>query len=493
MQISLVATPIWNTKTPPLTTAYLAAFMEREGHSVFQLDWNIELHHRMPLGLKEYWDRTHLHKWQDAERYRTEVAPRIVQPSLQEFVGRILADAPQVVGISTYSIEATKHLARALKAARPDVVVVVGGQVCDPGFYGYNLAWSGVIDAVVYGEGEGPLRDIVDLVGAGSRDFSQVRGLLLPRGPQSAEDTGLREPIPDVRSLPWPQFDGLPMDWYTAVTEPPFTPSRAVSTLMSRGCVRKCDFCLQAEIWQNFRYRTAEDIYAEMAAYKERYGVVEFHFNDLLINGNVKQLDRLCDLLLERPLGLRWGGNAIVSRTLKKALLTKMVAAGCEFLGFGFESFSTPVLHAMGKKYDAPEVSRLLHDMHAVGMRFFSNLIIGHPAEGRKEFAQTVSFLIEHAHLFTEAPTSSLLIVQKNTPIWRAIDYWGIKMHEGDALGWWLEDGSNTLAERKRRAQVMNFFYESLFGTGIKITDMDTERDLTLGEDDVIPRTAQAN
>ena len=124
---------------------------------------------------------------------------------------------------------------------------------------------------------------------------------------------------------------------------------------------------------------------------------------------------------------------------------------------------------------------------------FFSNLIIGHPAEGRKEFAATVAFLIEHAHLFTEAPTSSLLIVQKNTPIWRAIDYWGIEMQDGDALGWWLKDGSNTLAERKRRAQVMDFFYESMFGTGIKITDMDTERDLTLGDDDVIPRTAQAN
>ncbi|MCO4771145.1 MAG: radical SAM protein [Deltaproteobacteria bacterium] len=494
MQVSLVATPIWNTKTPPLTTAYLTAWLEQAGHDVFQLDWNIELHNRMPLALKEYWDRTHLHKWQNAERYQTEIAPRITQPTLDEYVTRILADAPAIVGISTYSIEATKHLARAIKAADPEVLVVVGGQVCDPGFYGYNLAWSGAIDAVVYGEGEGPLLDIIELMEAGSRDFSGVRGLLLPQGPGSAEDTGLRSPIADVRTLPWPQFDGLPMGFYTEnPIAPPFEPSLAVSTLMSRGCVRKCDFCLQAEIWQNFRYRQAEDIYAEMEAYKEKYGVTQFHFNDLLINGNVKQLDRLSDLLLAKPLGLTWGGNAIVSRTLKKKLLEKMVAAGCTFLGFGFESFSTPVLHAMGKKYDAPEVSRLLHDMHDVGLTFFSNLIIGHPAEGRKEFAETVAFLIEHAKYFTEAPTSSLLIVQKNTPIFRAIDYWGIEMQEGDALGWWLKDGSNTLAERKRRAQVMNFFYESLFGTGIKITDMDTEKDLTLGADDIIPRTAQAN
>ena len=54
-------------------------------------------------------------------------------------------------------------------------------------------------------------------------------------------------------------------------------------------------------------------------------------------------------------------------------------------------------------------------------------------------------------------------------------------------------DGSNTLSERKYRAQIMNFFYESLWGAELKITDMDTEQDLTLGGDDIIPRTAQAN
>ena len=493
MRVALVATPIWAMKTPPLTTAYLAGWLKRHGHDVLQLDWNIELFHHAPLAHKEYWDRTHLHKWQDADSYRDEIEPTITGPSLGGYLDRILAFDPQIVGISAYSIEATKHLARALKERAPGLTVVVGGQVADPGFYGYNLAWSGAIDLVVHGEGEGPLLDIIERVAAGRRDFSDVRGLLVPHGEGGVEDTGLRPPLPRVDDLAWPDFEDLRLDFYTAQTAPPFAPSRCVSTLMARGCVRKCDFCLQAEIWQNFRFRAAEDIYAEMAQNVERHGLTSYHFNDLLINGSAKQLGRLCDLLIEGPLGVTWGGNAIVSRTLKRSLLEKMRAAGCEFLGFGFESFSSTVLHAMGKKYDDDEVSRLLTDMHETGMRFFSNLIIGHPAETRKEFAETVQFLINHHHLFTEAPTSSLLIVQKNTPIWRARDYWGIEMNEGDALGWWLKSGGNDLAERKRRAQVMNFFYESMFDVGIKITDFDTRQELTLGQDDVIPRTAQAN
>ncbi len=493
MRVALIATPIWAMKTPPLTTAYLTGWLKKHGHDVLQLDWNIELFHHASDALKEFWDRTHLHKWQDADAYRDEIAPRITQPTLSSYVDRVLAHRPQVVGISAYSIEATKHIARAIKERAPRTLVVVGGQVCDPGFYGYNLAWSGAIDVVVYGEGEGPLLDIVQRVEEGSRDFSGIAGLLLPQGPGAAEDTGLRPPLPRMDDFAWPDFDDLPMGYYTASTQAPWEPSRCVSTLMARGCVRKCDFCLQAEIWQNFRYRQADDIYAEMAQNVERHGLTSYHFNDLLINGSTRQLEALCDLLIDKPLGVTWGGNAIVSRTLKLRLLQKMRAAGCEFLGFGFESFSTPVLHAMGKKYDQGEVSRLLHDMDSVGMRFFSNLIIGHPAEGRKEFADTVQFLISHHRLFTEPPTSSLLIVQKNTPLWRARDYWGIKMEEGDALGWWLEAGGNDLAERQYRAQVMNFFYESLFAVGIKITDFDTDKQLQLGQTDIIPRTAQAN
>jgi len=490
----MVSTPIWAMKTPPLTITYLTGWLNKHGHDVFQLDWNIELFHHASPALKEYWDRTHLHKWQDAERYEAEIAPAITQPPMAGYVDRILAGDPALVGISAYSIEATKHLARELKARKPGLLIVVGGQVCDPGFYGYNLAWSEAIDLVVHGEGEGPLLDVINRLAEGRRDFSDIAGLLVPHGAGGVEDTGLRSPVPNVDDLAWPDFEGLPMDWYTSQTAEPYEPSRSVSTLMTRGCVRKCDFCLQAEIWQSFRYRSAEDVYAEMAHYTAKYGLTSYHFNDLVINGSVRQLDRLCNLLLEKPLGVTWGGNAIVSKNLKRPLLEKMRAAGCEFLGFGFESFSTPVLKAMGKKYDQKEVGRLLVDLHEVGMRFFSNLIIGHPAEGRTEFADTVRFLIEHHHLFTEPPTSSLLIVQKNTPIYRAIDHWGIEMEDGDALGWWLKDGSNTLSERKRRAQVMNFFYESLFGDSIKITDIDTKADLAGGgDDDVIPRTAQAN
>jgi len=493
MHVSLVATPIWAMKTPPLTTAYLTGWLKKRGHTAFQLDWNIELFHHAPLHLKEYWDRTHLHQWQDPEHYERSVIPNITGPTIRDYAARILADEPRVVGISTYSKEATKHLAGVLKEMAPEVMIVVGGQVCDPGFYGYNLAWCDAIDLVVYGEGEGPLLDIIETIESGSQDFSHIQGLLIPGEGEQVLDTGFRAPVSDIKDLSWPDFEDLPMDYYTASIGEPFEPSRAVSTLMSRGCVRKCDFCLQAEIWQNFRYRTGQDIYDEMAAHKERFGLTNFHFNDLVINGSVRQLDELCTLLIQKPLDMPWGGNAIVSKYLKRGLLEKLRAAGCEFLGFGFESFSTPVLHAMGKKYDAAEVSRLLQDMHEVGMCFFSNLIIGHPSEGRKEFAETISFLIDHHQLFTEAPTSSLLIVQKNTPIYRARERWGIEMDDGDALGWWLADGTNDLVERKHRAQVMNFFYESLFATGLKITDMDTREDLTLGAGDIIPRTAQAN
>lgn len=477
MRVSLVATPVWATKSPPLTVTYVGAWLRRLGHDVRLLDWNIELHHGADDATREFWDRTHLHKWQEDGRYADEIHPRIVGPTLSAVVDRVLAHDPQVVGFGVYSLQATMAMVREIKRRSPGVFVVCGGQVCERDFYGARLARDPLVGAVVMGEGEGPMGDLVAALGRGG-DLPAIPGCLIHRD-GGFQDCGDRAPIKDVNSLPWPMFDGLPLDWYTAAVEPPWEPSRCGTTLMSRGCVRKCDFCLQAEIWQTFRFRRGEDVYAEMEAMRERFGFRQYHFNDLLINGSPVQLERFCDLVIERGTPLPWGGNAIVGKTLNRRLLDKMVAAGCQFLGFGFESFSDEVLAAMGKKYGRDDVHRLLVDMKEVGMRFFSNLIIGHPAETRRHFAETVEFLVSHREYFTEPPTSSLLIVQENTPVHRAREHWGLHVEGRDALHWRKRDGTNDIEERKYRAQVLNGFYKSLWSRDIKITDMDRE-DLTI-------------
>ena len=157
MRVSFVATPVWATKSPPLTTTYVAAWLARLGHEVHQLDWNIELHHHAPDPLKEYWDRTHLHKWQDDERYFAEVHPRLVEPTLDRYVERVLRHDPQVVGFSVYSMQATLAMAREIKRRKPDTFIVCGGQVCERDFYGLRLVQQPDVDAVVMGEGEGTL------------------------------------------------------------------------------------------------------------------------------------------------------------------------------------------------------------------------------------------------------------------------------------------------------------------------------------------------
>lgn len=473
MRISLVGTPVWAPKSPPLTISYIGAYLQRLGHDVRLLDWNIELHHEASDALKEYWDRTHLHKWQEDARFAAEVMPRIVGPSLSRYVDKVLKHDPRLVGFSVYSLQATRAMIREIKRRKPDTVIVCGGQVCERDFYGRGIATDPDVAAVVMGEGEGPMGDLVESLDRG-REIPSIPGLLVHRD-GGFEDCGDRAPIKDVNSLPWPMFDGLPLSWYTAAIEPPWRPSRCGTTLMSRGCVRKCDFCLQAEIWQTFRFRKGEDLYAEMEAMRDRYRFRRYHFNDLLINGSPVQLEKFCDLMIERGAPVTWGGNAIVSRTLTRRLLEKMKAAGCEFLGFGFESFSNDVLEAMGKKYTREEVHRLLVDMRDLGIRFFSNLIIGHPAETRRHFAETVEFLVRHRDYFTEPPTSSLLIVQENTPVHRARGHWGLHVDGRDALNWYKQDGTNDLDERKYRAQVLNGFYRSLWSRDIKITDMDRE------------------
>ena len=404
-----------------------------------------------------WWDRTRLRLWQDEASWQQSGVARLVAADLPRAVTTVLEKEPQLVGLSVYSTLASVALARALRAARPGLRIVAGGQLCSPGLRGLRLARSGAFDAVVHGEGERPLLQLVEGAAPDS-----IGGLLIPHA-GGVEDTGAGAQV-SLDELPWPDWDGVDFDRYSH-------PLRAASMLLSRGCVRDCDFCHQSWSWGGYRYRDADDVYAEMAALASQRGVRHVHFNDLLVNGSGRQLDRLCALLIERPLGLSWAGNAIVSPNLSEERLTHMRAAGCEKLGFGFESFSEPVLRAMGKGHGPDAILTLLERLHRVGLPFFSNLIVGHPAEGEAEFQQTLDFLARHARLFPEPPTASLLIVQRDTPIDHDADRWGLCTWPDDPLDWWLDDGSNTLGVRRARAARLSEWYKRHFGAPARITD----------------------
>ena len=169
--------------------------------------------------------------------------------------------------------------------------VVVGGPAASVGAIRRLLVSIGAADAVVAGEGEPHVVPLVRSLG---------EGLPIPLGPgvtgrdeQGEIRDGGAGAAESIHALPLPSFAGMPTpEW--------------IPILTSRGCIRDCSFCTEKFFWKRYRQRKVEDVLAEIEMRIAETGRRTFEFNDDLLNGHIRWLERFCDELIQRKLGIRW-------------------------------------------------------------------------------------------------------------------------------------------------------------------------------------------
>jgi radical SAM superfamily enzyme YgiQ (UPF0313 family) len=143
---------------------------------------------------------------------------------------------PAVVGLSTYvwNWEYTLALARELRRLHPGVVLVLGGpQVPDDG---RELVESGLVDAIVHGEGEVAFADVLTAIRDGA-PLHEIAGVTA-QGPQGKAQRGpARARVTDLDTLPSPFLRG---DF-----DPLLTDGQRLIGLWetNRGCPFSCTFC----------------------------------------------------------------------------------------------------------------------------------------------------------------------------------------------------------------------------------------------------------
>lgn len=152
---------------------------------------------------------------------------------IDQLVSRLQHDA--VVGFSTYvwNRQYNLELARQLRAANPDCVIIFGGPepaIGDPDiFRKYPF-----IDAVIKNEGEITFTEILRNI----RSFDHVPGMLINQKGQVL-DTGQAARVEDLSILPSPYLTGV-FDTLVAAN-PDVKWSATLET--NRGCPYQCTFC----------------------------------------------------------------------------------------------------------------------------------------------------------------------------------------------------------------------------------------------------------
>jgi len=247
---------------------------------------------------------------------------------------------------------------------------------------------TGFVDAVVLGEGEATIVELADSVDGGE-GFDAVPGSVINRRGEIIYGRD-RPLIKDLDTIPFPTFDRLPIASYGNETIFPI--------LTSRGCTMNCSFCNEQVYWNKYRERSPINVFNEFKYQKERHGVFHFRTNDSLINGNIKRLGKICDLIIENELEVYWGGYARTGG-MTPELLAKMYEAGCRYLLYGIDSASQPVIDRMNKRTKIEDMQKVLEWTKKAGILVHTCWITGFPTERQEDFEASVKFIKENANL----------------------------------------------------------------------------------------------
>ncbi len=449
MKVALVIMPTWGVNHPPISLGYLTAYLRSKDIEVKAFDFNIDLYSHLASDERVIWQESYEECWIDEDKFRQ------VEPLYKRFEGRwleILTDYdPQVIGFSNYCSNriTTVLFARAIRVSKSPAKIVVGGPNCSPFIDADNYLDEDVFDAIVYGEGEQSLHELVNAFAKGEQPPGSP-GIIFKREDGSIFKGEPRSLIPDIDAIPFPDYDDLPLDRYRYPDNLPF--------LGSRGCVGLCVYCAENTfVWKRYRQRSAENIYDEFMYHRSKYGIYKFEFVDSFLNGNAKQLNRLAELIEQDGLDWYWWGNARFSPAMSYDIFAKMSKAGCQALDFGLESASPNVLRDMRKGIKLDIVRRNIRDAHKAGIRVQLNFIIGFPTESWADFLMSVAFIIRERLNIDEIKIMGICAVVVGTPLRLQADKFGLVIPEENASHYWhTRKIANTYPRRMIRLYIMS-------------------------------------
>ena len=363
----------------PLSLTYIAAVLEKEGHTVKIIDMNER-------------------KMKDDD----------LRANLKEDV--------DVVGI-TGMITEYKKIMKIIDIAKerlPDRKVILGGPLATT--LPQQLLEQSNADFMVVGEGENTTPVLIQAIRQES-DFAEIRGIAYKKPffkkesftkeksyfihAKNGEEIVINEPVRHIDNLdtiPFPARHLLDMEKYISNHFAAFgweiegfDKIRSTNLISSRGCPYNCTFCFKGMWGYKWRGRTAENIIAEMELLKDKYNVNAFFFNDDTFAINKKRIFEFTTLLKENGLDVVWDCNGRVD-LMQKDMLKAMHDAGCVGIAYGIESGNQSILDSMKKNITIEQTKKVVKWTKEIGIKAAGYFMIGTLGETKETIMETINF-----------------------------------------------------------------------------------------------------
>jgi radical SAM superfamily enzyme YgiQ (UPF0313 family) len=360
---------------PPFGVLYLAAVIERAGHSV-----SIQ-----------------------------KVTPYVTELDLSDYdaIGFSLASSV------TYGF---MREAREKSRIRDDALIMVGGVHCN--FFPDESIADFRAHIAAVGESEEMILEILSR--AGTKRFNGLAGVLWQDGGKLRREK-LRPLIRNIDQLPLPARHLLPVEDFVISDRLAGTNHRLAHVMFSCGCPFPCGFCAAGQT--SIQYRSGFSARQELTHLIEMYGIEGFAIVDDNFIVNKNKVGNICDHISD--LGLQWSALSRVD-TVDEQLLRKMARSGCIEVKYGMESGSEPILKAMRKNTKREQIKQAIYATLDAGIDAKVFVIHGFPGENSDTTNETIELLselrsaISRVSLFRFVPLPG-------THVYRHADLYGIR------------------------------------------------------------------
>ncbi|NLE04650.1 MAG: radical SAM protein [Crenarchaeota archaeon] len=283
---------------------------------------------------------------------------------------------PDLVGFSLSATEHNQVVHLAKVAKKSGAVIVVGGY--HPTSVPDQMLSYPQIDIVVRGEGE---LTISELIKQGAPE--NVLGLSYRKDGKIVHNES-RARITNLDSIPFPARHLRQYPYKSADRK-----TDCDVMLMSRGCSGLCSFCCEPGMSDGHsRCRSAENVMKEileMAKFHQNKPV-SVMFADPNFIGHYREVERLCDLLIEHDLNLEFG--ALVRADMmanNPRVVEKMCKAGIIKFEMGIESPNVKDLQSTKKGVATKFHKQAVKNIRKNGGRAGGTFVIGLPDQTEEE------------------------------------------------------------------------------------------------------------
>lgn len=460
--IVIIGAPCWTHRYPFYALGVIAGMARDAGFEFHVYDMNIDFYHHVAGPDKRGWEESRISLWA-AEGMPGEILERY-KSWVDVYLDSILAlpgTGLVCFSVNTFNRYFSRYAAAYLKARRPDLTVMFGGIDCFAGEYNKKFLEEKGCDIICQGEAEICFRDFLKEYKATGDFRTAVKGFAYKAAAGGITDTGEAE-LPALK-------DGVPLPDYTRLDFSRYTGKNDIPIYSSRGCINRCSFCSESPNFKCYRFRKAEDVFREVRytlSFIRGGDVPTLHFADSLINGNIAELERFADLVLESGLKINWGGQAAIRPQMTTELLEKLAKSGCVSFFWGMESASGNVLRRMHKPNDIKLYQRILDDCFRFGIKSLTPTIVGFPGETPADAAVTIDFILKNRKK-TIFSAPGLAMARKKSPLYERYAEFGLKAPK--EYDWETADGTNNILTRVFRRFI---FFQASHNRNLGLEDL---------------------